>query len=87
MQKWVRSRMFNCILALDSGSSEVLGSVNLSMMQPESLLPPPFPSAAPHRLYVSNMCISGKHRRRGGAMELLRRCERLGEWRVHGPAR
>jgi hypothetical protein len=42
-----------------------------SVMQPEALLPPPFPSAAPPRLYISNMSVSPSARRRGVARRLL----------------
>ncbi|KXZ47309.1 hypothetical protein GPECTOR_36g34 [Gonium pectorale] len=45
--------------------------------QPEALLPPPFPSNKPFRLYVSNMSVLPAHRRRGLAKRLLGECERV----------
>ncbi len=58
---------------------EVVGTVALCLSQPEALLPPPFPSAAPTRLYVSNMAVAPGHRRRGVARALLRASVRVGE--------
>ncbi|KAG1661687.1 hypothetical protein FOA52_001964 [Chlamydomonas sp. UWO 241] len=78
VQKWVRARTFCCVVARDGGSRELLGCVSLSLMQAEAFLPPPFPSTAPLRLYVSNMSVSTTHRRRGAATRLLRQCERIG---------
>jgi uncharacterized membrane protein YgcG len=40
-------------------------------MQPEAALPPPFPSGAPLRLYISNMAVAPAARRRGVARRLL----------------
>jgi ribosomal protein S18 acetylase RimI-like enzyme len=57
----------------------VLGTAALAMMQPEALLPPPFPANAPWRLYLSNMAVANSHRRRGLARTLLRAAERVGE--------
>lgn len=43
------------------------------------LLPPPFPTTKPLRLYCSNMAVSPAHRRKGLATALLQRCQRLGK--------
>ena len=51
---------------------------NASVMQAEAVLPPPFPSLAPHRLYVSNMAVAPAARRRGAARALLRAATRAG---------
>jgi hypothetical protein len=40
-------------------------------MQAEAVLPPPFPSLAPHRFYISNMAVVPSARRRGAARRLL----------------
>ncbi|GLI61862.1 hypothetical protein VaNZ11_004370, partial [Volvox africanus] len=56
---------------------KVVGAATLSLMQPEALLPPPFPSGKPFRLYVSNMSVLPSHRRRGLARRLLLQCERV----------
>jgi hypothetical protein len=40
-------------------------------MQPEAALPPPFPSGAPQRVYISNMAVARAARRRGVARRLL----------------
>ncbi|GIL75593.1 hypothetical protein Vretimale_15119 [Volvox reticuliferus] len=55
----------------------VVAGATLSLMQPEALLPPPFPSSKPFRLYVSNMSVLPSHRRRGLARRLLLQCERV----------
>ncbi len=57
----------------------IVGCATLSLMQPEALLPPPFPSAKPFRLYVANMAVLPGYRRLGLARRLLQRCERVGE--------
>ncbi|GIL64557.1 hypothetical protein Vafri_18451 [Volvox africanus] len=56
---------------------KVVGGATLSLMQPEALLPAPFPSGKPFRLYVSNMSVLPSHRRRGLARRLLLQCERV----------
>ncbi|PNG93960.1 hypothetical protein TSOC_015289, partial [Tetrabaena socialis] len=59
------------------GRGRVVACATLSLLQPEALLPPPFPSGKPFRLYVSNMSVLPGHRRRGLARRLLERCERV----------
>ncbi|KAG2452338.1 hypothetical protein HYH02_003362 [Chlamydomonas schloesseri] len=54
-----------------------VAAASVSLMQPEALLPPPFPSNKPFRLYVSNMSVVPSHRRRGLARRLLQQCERV----------
>ena len=56
-----------------------MGCVTVNMMQPEAKLPPPFPSNAPFRAYISNMAVSPAVRRQGVARALLRECERIGK--------
>ena len=67
----------------EAASSEVIGSLTFSMAKPLAPLPPPFPSDAPTRAYVSNVAVSPRHRRRGVARALLgaaeRRAARLGQ--------
>lgn len=63
---------------LSAGGAVVAGAT-LSLMQPEALLPPPFPSNKPFRMYVSNMSVLPGHRRCGLARRLLQQCERIGE--------
>lgn len=71
--------MYACLLAVDAASGQVLGCVTASLTQPEAVLPPPFPSSAPLRLYCSNMAVAGAARRRGVARLLLQQCARIGE--------
>jgi hypothetical protein len=52
----------------------LLGCVTISLMQPEAWLPPPLPSGAPVRAYVSNMAVASAARRRGVARTLLDAC-------------
>ncbi|GFR47395.1 hypothetical protein Agub_g9112 [Astrephomene gubernaculifera] len=61
----------------DGTAGRVVGCATLSLMQPEALLPPPFPSNKPFRLYVSNMSVLPSQRRRGLARRLLQQCERV----------
>ncbi|PNW74000.1 hypothetical protein CHLRE_13g581150v5 [Chlamydomonas reinhardtii] len=56
---------------------QAVAAASLSLLQPEALLPPPFPSNKPYRLYVSNMSVVPAHRRRGLAKRLLLQCERV----------
>lgn len=58
---------------------QAVAAASLSLLQPEALLPPPFPSNKPYRLYVSNMSVVPAHRRRGLAKRLLLQCERVGK--------
>ena len=75
-------RSFFCFVALlrdqeTAGGREIItGSVALSLAQPHAVLPPPFPSLAPWRCYVSNMAVDSNHRRLGIGSALLSRCER-----------
>ena len=43
------------------------------------LLPAPFPTTKPWRLYCSNMAVAASHRRQGLAAALLHQCQRVGE--------
>ena len=43
------------------------------------LLPAPFPTTKPWRLYCSNMAVATAHRRQGLATALLHRCQRIGD--------
>lgn len=84
------ARSFYCFVAEvhdQEGSSEkegekdgrtvlLNGAVALSLAQPQAVLPPPFPSAAPWRCYVSNMAVNPRYRRLGIGSALLARCER-----------
>lgn len=77
--KWQRSRQFAALVAEDTASGQLLGCVSMSMMQPEALLPPPFPSHAQLRAYIGNMAVLPTARRRGVARALLNACEQLGK--------
>eukprot|EP00798_Chlamydomonas_sp_ICE-L_P022578 gene22578-29709_t len=48
-------------------------------MQPVALLPPPFPSSSPFRLYISNMAVEEQYRRQGIASRLMEKAEQTGE--------
>ena len=77
---WMRGRLFRCVLATDH-KGDVLGCVTVSPLRAEAALPPPFPSSAPLRCYVSNMAVATGARRQGVARRLLAQCERIGERR------
>eukprot|EP00198_Chlamydomonas_reinhardtii_P004477 XP_001693813.1 predicted protein [Chlamydomonas reinhardtii] len=66
LQRLRRARQFLVLVAEERPTAEA-----------EALLPPPFPSNKPYRLYVSNMSVVPAHRRRGLAKRLLLQCERV----------
>ncbi|WIA41427.1 hypothetical protein OEZ86_005009 [Tetradesmus obliquus] len=57
----------------------LLGTATLSLMQAEAALPPPFPSSAPLRSYISNMAVLPAARRQGIATALVGACGRIGQ--------
>jgi len=62
-------------------SARVVGIATLSMRRPEARLPPPFPSSAPLRAYLSDMAVSPRARRSGCARLLLERgCALARRW-------
>lgn len=70
-------------LAEDEGldaeaGSQIVGCAVVSILAPEALLPPPFPSAAPLRCCISNLATSAAHRKKGIATMLVKRCESVG---------
>lgn len=70
-------RQWICLVAEEYSTGKLIGCVTISMRQVESLLPPPFPSNAPRRLYLSNMAVVQEFRRQGVARTLLQESERL----------
>ncbi len=56
-----------------------MGCAFTSMVAPEALLPPPWPTTKPLRFYMSNLGVLQTHRRRVVARALLEACEVLGE--------
>lgn len=61
--------------------SAVIGIATVSMRRPEAALPPPFPSSAPLRAYLSDMAVKPSARRRGAARLLLERaCALARRW-------
>lgn len=87
--KWRRARSFVCLLveevAAAGGAGQpgrLLGTATLSLMQAEAALPPPFPSNAPLRAYISNMAVLPTARRHGIATALVGACGRIARaWR------
>ena len=70
-------RQWICLVVEHCSTGKLIGCVTISMRQVESLLPPPFPSNAPWRLYLSNMAVDQEFRRQGVARALLHESERL----------
>jgi ribosomal protein S18 acetylase RimI-like enzyme len=62
------------------GEDGVIGSVTLVLRRVEAVLPPPFPTTAPLRMYLCNMAVHTSHRRRGVAKALLQEAQRVGEY-------
>ena len=75
--RWLRQRAFNCLLAVDALTGEVVAGAALTLARPEAALPPPFPTTKRHRAYVSNVAVAPAWRRRGVATAVLARCERF----------
>lgn len=74
-----RRRKCACLVAEDVEQSSLVGCAFTSMVAPEALLPPPWPTTKPLRFYMSNLGVLQTHRRRGVARALLEACEVLGE--------
>lgn len=77
-------RMFMQLVAEEEeeeqdGEDGVIGSVTLVLRRVEAVLPPPFPTTAPLRMYLCNMAVHTGHRRRGVAKALLQEAQRLGK--------
>lgn len=49
----------------------------MTLARPEAVLPPPFPTTARLRCYISNMAVAPNHRCQGVATKMLNRCERI----------
>ena len=77
LQRRLRRRSFYCFIAEDRNTSQVVGCVALTLAKPEAVLPPPFPTSARIRCYVSNVAVAPEHRRRGVASFLIGKCERV----------
>jgi len=79
---WRRRRHFVCFVAEEKISEKIVACVAVCLARPEAALPPPFPTRAQQRFYVSNLAVAAPHRRRGVASQLLIQCERLAKaWR------
>lgn len=73
--------MCTCFVAREGGAGgEPVGCALASFLAPEAALPPPWPTAKPLRLYMSNLAVLPAHQRRGVAAALLHACEVLGAW-------
>jgi ribosomal protein S18 acetylase RimI-like enzyme len=62
----------------EAHQSEIVGCAVVSILAPEAMLPPPFPSAAPLRCCISNLAISPAHRKKGLATMIVKQCETIG---------
>ena len=78
LRKLRRRRMCACFVARDGRGGPPIGCALASFLAPEAVLPPPWPTAKPIRMYVSNVAVAPDQRRRGVAAALLDACERLG---------
>ena len=81
--RWLRQRAFNCLLAVDALTGEVVAGAALTLARPEAALPPPLPTTKRHRAYVSNVAVAPAWRRRGVASAVLARCERFARLARH----
>ena len=51
VRRWRRQRQFVLLVAEDPTSGELLGTAALTLAQPEAVLPAPFPTNKPLRVY------------------------------------
>ena len=72
-----RRRSFFCLVAQDLSTQAVIGVLAITLARPEAMLPPPFPTNASLRYYISNMAVAEEYRRRGVAMALLTLAQRV----------
>ncbi|KAK9903373.1 hypothetical protein WJX75_004007 [Coccomyxa subellipsoidea] len=77
-QSLQKRRKCACLVAEDMADNTLVGCAFTSMVAPEALLPPPWPTTKPLRFYMSNLGVLQSHRRRGIALALLNACEILG---------
>ncbi len=74
----VRSRLcsdrayYACLVATEIATEKVVGTVELSLSEPEGWIPKQYQST-----YISNLAVSQAHRRQGVAQRLLRGCEQI----------
>lgn len=74
-----KRRKCACLVAESVADKTLVGCAFTSLVAPEALLPPPWPTTKPLRFYMSNLGVLQSHRRRGVALALLKACETLGE--------
>ncbi len=67
-----------CLVAEECSTGAIAGYASVKLCQPQALLPPPFPSRTPVRLYIDGLAVAEQHRKRGLGLKLLQACERLG---------
>ncbi|EIE23149.1 hypothetical protein COCSUDRAFT_63514 [Coccomyxa subellipsoidea C-169] len=73
-----KRRKCACLVAESVADKTLVGCAFTSLVAPEALLPPPWPTTKPLRFYMSNLGVLQSHRRRGVALALLKACETLG---------
>jgi ribosomal protein S18 acetylase RimI-like enzyme len=74
-------RQFACLVAEDRSTGELLACAAVALARPEAQLPPPLPTTAAVRCYLSNVAVAPGARRRGAAAALVAAAERLaGRW-------
>lgn len=78
LRSWRRKRQFMCLAVEERSSRRVVASCILSLAAPDALLPAPFPTSKPWRLYCSNMAVDPDHQRKRLAAALLRKCQQIG---------
>ena len=78
-QRLLRRRKCACLVAEDMADKTLVGCAFTSLVAPEALLPPPWPTTKPLRFYMSNLGVLQNYRRRGIALKLLKACEVLGD--------
>ena len=79
LQRLRKKRMCTGFIAANRASGEPVGCAFASFLAAEAMLPPPWPTSKPARFYMSNLAVLPEHRRRGGALALLKACELLGQ--------
>eukprot|EP00877_Chromochloris_zofingiensis_P007920 jgi/Chrzof1/3381/Cz12g23100.t1 len=80
LQRLRRRRMSVCLVAEHKSTKELAGYASVRMIKAQALLPPPFPSRMPYRLYTDGLAVARHHQGRGVGRRLLQACERVGAY-------
>lgn len=70
------SRQFHCLIVEEVATQRIVGCAFVFLYRAEAGSPPPFPTNAPLRMYLSNLAVADGYRGRGVASALVREVEK-----------